>query len=76
MSNTKKILTNRILHTSGVIEAKVEQKLKEYAERFNENFPIFLFRNLPEEDIIKAINDCLASNKLFEGFKDLGNGFN
>lgn len=44
----------------------LEQKLNEYAERFDENFPIFFFRNAPEEEIIKKIDECLEADRPFE----------
>ena len=40
-----------------------ESKLDEYRNKFHENFPIFFFRNLPEKEIIKMIDDCLSSGK-------------
>lgn len=50
----------------------LEQKLNEYTERFDENFPIFFFRNTPEEDIIKKIDECLEADKPFEVDADDG----
>ncbi len=39
----------------------LEKKLEEYAEMFEENFPIFFFRHVPEDEIIKMIDGCLEN---------------
>lgn len=43
-----------------------EQLLAEYADRFNDNFPTFQTRNLPEDEIIKLIKTALETNKPYE----------
>ncbi len=50
----------------------LEQKLNEYAEKFDENFPVFFFRNSSEEEIIKKIDECLEAGKPFENDADNG----
>lgn len=40
--------------------------LIEYVEKFNENFPIFLFRDKEEKEIISTIKKCIEDNKLYE----------
>lgn len=48
----------------------LEQKLNEYAEKFDENFPVFFFRNSTEEEIIKKIDECIESDRPFENDAD------
>lgn len=43
----------------------LEQKLYEYADRFEENFPIFFFRGWGEDKIVQKIDKCLESGKPF-----------
>ena len=50
----------------------LEQKLNEYAERFDENFPVFYFRHVPKEEVIKIIDDCLASDMPYKNDADKG----
>lgn len=38
-------------------------KLSEYSERFNENFPTHLANNLTTKEIIKTIDECIKNGK-------------
>lgn len=44
----------------------MDDKLEKYAEQFAENFPLFMVRNLNEDEIIKIIDDCIESGKPYE----------
>lgn len=44
----------------------MDEKLIQYAEHFGENFPIFIARNLGEDELIKIIDDCIANDKPYE----------
>lgn len=44
----------------------MDEKLIQYADHFGENFPIFIARNLSEEELTKVIDDCIAKNKPYE----------
>lgn len=44
----------------------MEQKLEEYADRFDENFPLFIVRNMDEDEIIKVIDECLEKGEPYE----------
>lgn len=37
----------------------LDKKLTEYAEKFNENFPIFLMMGKSDEEIIRIVQKCL-----------------
>lgn len=43
-----------------------DDKLKEYADRFGQNFPVFFFRNKPETEIISQVEGCLKENRPFQ----------
>lgn len=44
----------------------IREKLFEYADRFDENFPMFLFRSTPEEEVIRIIDKCIENGKPYE----------
>ena len=44
----------------------MEELLNEYRERFDENFPIMLFRGIPEDEVMQSIQKCLSDGKPFE----------
>lgn len=44
----------------------LDEKLKEYADRFGQNFPVFFFRNKSEAEITRIIDDCLQQNRPFQ----------
>lgn len=44
----------------------LDKLLTEYAEKFDENFPIFLMMGKPEKEIIKTIQKCLDDEQAFE----------
>lgn len=44
----------------------MNEKLLEYQEKFNEQFPLMLFRTMEEEQIMDLIDDCIIRNKPFE----------
>ena len=43
----------------------LDEKLKEYAEKFGQNVPVFFFRNKSESEIIALVKECLRQNKPF-----------
>ena len=45
---------------------KFEEKLKEYRERFNDNFPIMTCMCMTEEEVIEEIQKCLDRNEIYE----------
>ena len=45
------------------MKTPLERKLEEYVDSFHENFPIFLFRNVPEERIIEMIDSCIQKGE-------------
>lgn len=44
----------------------MDKKLNEYADHFGENFPIFIARDLDEDELIRIIDDCIANDKPYE----------
>ena len=44
----------------------LDKLLNEYVEKFNENFPIFLFRGKEDEEVIKMIQKCIDENKVLD----------
>ena len=44
----------------------MNEKLNQYVDHFGENFPIFIVRDLSEDEIIKIIDDCINNNKPYE----------
>ncbi len=44
----------------------LKDKLIEYAETFNDNFPIYCFSNLDDKEIIEKIDKCLKDDKPIE----------
>lgn len=44
----------------------IREKLFEYGDRFDENFPMFLFRSTPEEEVIRIIDKCIENGKPYE----------
>ena len=44
----------------------LDEKLKEYASRFGQNFPVFFFRNKSEAEIIDLVEECLKQNRPFQ----------
>lgn len=48
----------------------MEELLNEYRERFDENFPIMLFRGIPEDEVMQSIQKCLSDGKPFEADLD------
>lgn len=48
----------------------MEELLNEYRERFDENFPIMLFRGIPEDEVMQIIQKCLSDGKPFEADLD------
>lgn len=45
---------------------KLEEKLKEYRERFNDNFPIMTCMCMTEEEVIEEIQKCLDRNEIYK----------
>ncbi|URN40897.1 hypothetical protein [Peptoniphilus genitalis] len=45
---------------------KTGKILLEYSEKFKENFPIFIVRDLNEEEIVKLVKDAIENNKPYE----------
>ena len=41
----------------------MEELINEYVERFDENFPIFMFMGTDEEELKQIIKKCLKENK-------------
>ncbi|GEM_PF-1888061 len=41
----------------------INEKLKEYAERFGDNFPVMCFEGVADEEIVKLINKALDDNE-------------
>lgn len=46
--------------------SKLIEKLTEYAETFDDNFPIYCFSNLDDNEIIEKIDKCLKDDKPIE----------
>lgn len=46
---------------------KLEEKLIEYNEKFDDVFPTSAFRGLTEKEIIKLIQKCIDENKKYVG---------
>ncbi len=44
----------------------LEDLLYEYRERFDENFPVMLFRGTPEDELIETVHKCLEEGRPFE----------
>lgn len=44
----------------------LDKLLNEYVEKFNENFPICLFRGKEDEEVIKMIQKCIDENKVLD----------
>lgn len=44
----------------------LDKKLTEYAEKFNENFPIFLMMGKSDEEIIRIIQKCLDNDHVYQ----------
>lgn len=44
----------------------MDEILNEYADKFNENFPIVSFMGTPEDEIIKIVRNCIDKNKPYE----------
>lgn len=44
----------------------LEDLLYEYRERFDENFPVMLFRGTPEDELIETVRKCLEDGRPFE----------
>lgn len=40
----------------------LEQKLEEYVSVFHENFPIFFYRHLKEEELVEMIDSAISTN--------------
>lgn len=45
---------------------KLDEKLFEYADYFDENFPTFAFAQYTAAEIIQIIDDCIAKKKKVE----------
>ncbi len=41
----------------------LNEKLQEYKERFDDNFPVMCFMGVADEEIVKLINKALDNNK-------------
>ena len=48
------------------MKLKLEALLTQYAEQFDDNFPIFAVRELDEGEVILAVQKCLDENKPYE----------
>lgn len=48
----------------------LEEVLNQYRERFDENFPVMLFRGTPEGELIQMVLKCLDEGKPFESDLD------
>lgn len=48
----------------------MEKALNDYSEKFNENFPMFLFRSADEDEVVKIINECITNDKPYEAVLD------
>lgn len=40
--------------------------LLEYSEKFNDNFPVFIVRNLGKDEIIRLAKEAIENNKPYE----------
>ncbi|GHV52238.1 hypothetical protein AGMMS49579_09170 [Spirochaetia bacterium] len=45
---------------------KVDELLIRYTEVFNDNFPIFAVRTMPETDLIKLLEACIENGKPYK----------
>lgn len=43
----------------------LKEWLLKYRDRFDENFPIFMLRGTPEDEVIEIIKKCLDQNNPF-----------
>lgn len=41
----------------------MEQLIKKYLERFNENFPLFMLGDMSDDEIKTLIEDCLTKDE-------------
>ena len=46
--------------------SNTEKLLNEYAERFNENFPLYAAPPMTDKEFEKVLMDCLKSDKPYE----------
>jgi len=44
--------------------------LKEYAEKFHENFPVFKFRGTDEDEIISIVEECITNDTPYDADDD------
>jgi hypothetical protein len=45
---------------------KLDKLLLEYCDRFGNNFPLFMVRSMPDNEVIETIEKSLKSNKPFK----------
>ncbi len=48
------------------MKLKLDALLTQYAEQFDDNFPLFTVRDLDEGEVILAVQKCLEENKPVE----------
>ena len=49
---------------------ELENKMDEYEDAFDEQFPLMCCRGMSEESIAKAIDECLNSGKPYKPLED------
>lgn len=54
------------------MKTSLNSLLLEYADMFNDNFPIMAFKATAEDEIIKLIKDCIDNNKPYNIKYDKG----
>ena len=47
------------------MKVEIESALEAYADRFQENFPIMIFRGCTEKELIQIIRGCIEAGSPF-----------
>ncbi len=47
------------------MKLKLEALLTQYAEKFDDNFPLSIVRDMDEGEVVLAVQKCLDENKPF-----------
>ena len=53
----------------------MEKLLNEYVKKFDDNFPMFLFRTVSEDEIKEIIKKCIDENKPYETNLDINSNY-
>lgn len=48
----------------------LDDLLNEYADKFGENFPIYNFMGVSDDEIIDLVKSCIESGKAYEETQD------